>query len=724
MVTTPSQKLNEGAQMLVRMALLKQSASQHAYLGIHHWLFALIERHTALVEALLPGVDISKVRQELPEKLRAGETGDKLDVDTVMAQVDIQAASRGKTQATERDMAVVILRAAGYKPAESLATPVVTPDAVQTPQGSGQAQPSASRPTPSLDTYGRDLTKQAADGKLSKIIGRDAEIQLAIETLCRRTKRNPCLVGPAGVGKTAIVEGLAARVIEGKVPDMLKGVRIIALQPSALVAGANYSGELEKRMTAVLAEASQEGIVIFIDEIHTIMGAGGAVGISDMASQLKPALSRGDLACIAATTDDEYRRFIESDKALERRFQPIRVQEMSPEQTLDILASLNSDLEKRYKVHVAEGVLPWLVKFGSQFMRNRQFPDKAVDLLEQCFAYAVAESKQVVSMAEAQAVAQRMIGMPLALEERLAKMTTHLVGKSLMDADQVQFLISRLQVTMRGLDLRSNRPNAILLASGPSRESAAALSETIAQTLFGSPDRVVTIDLGRMTESHDITLLVGAPPGYVGYKDMIPLHQLAQTPWSVVRFENIDQCHPSIRDTLAQALKDGRILDGLGRSIFFSDAIILFTADLDFAGLKGNLGFTSPDDDEMTEETTEAFFKGVADAIGEDLASQVDLILYGRPPSESGSRQWLETNLLADLSARYEKQGMALEWDDSLMDFLIKQQGSVFTEQDWERWVDRALTPALIPYLPENADGQPVKLRLSMTEGKLVVAKE
>ena len=716
-MTTPSMpKLNQGAQTLVQMSILKQTSSQHPYLGVHHWLYALIERHTALVEALLPGEDINAIRQQLPEKLKAGSLGDQLPVDQVVQMAEAQAASRGKEQATERDMAVVILRAAGFQPAESLATPV-TPSQVQpvidtTPHA---------KPTPTLDSFGRDLTRQAADGKLGQIIGRDMEIQLAIETLCRRTKRNPCLVGPAGVGKTAIVEGIASRVQAGNVPDMLKGVRIIALQPSTLVAGANYSGELEKRMTAILQEASQESIILFIDEIHTIMGAGGMMGLSDIASILKPALARGDMACIAATTDDEYRRFIENDTALERRFQPIRVQEMSPEQTLDILTSLNTTLESKYQIKVAEGVLPWLVKFGAQYMRNRYFPDKAVDLLEQCFAHAVAQQKPAIDMAEAQTVAQRMIGMPLALEERLKTLAVNLVGKNLMDSDQVQFLLGRLQVTMRGLDLRSGKPNAMLLVSGPSRDSSAALAETIAAALYGSPERVVTIDLGRMTESHDITLLVGSPPGYVGYKDTVPLHKLMQTPWCVVRFENVDQCHPAIRDTLAQAFKEGRITDGLGRSIYFSDAILLITADLDFIGAKGNLGFTPPDDDTQMEENQEAFFKSIIAGIGEDLASQVDLVLYGLPPSESGSRQWLEKNLLADLSLRYEKQGMALEWDESLLDYLIKQQGSVFTEQDWEHWVDRALTPALIPYLPESTGGNPVKLKLRMEEGKLVV---
>lgn len=708
--------LTTGARRLVEAAVNKQTETKSAILGANHWLAVLIERHAPMVEALINRNDVESIRKTAEQQIHKGDPGKPLEAGTVVSKAAERARLRGKAQALERDVAAVVLVFAGFTLAAEPQTYTPSSSSAQDADKglpNEQPAPGQMKPTPTLDKFGKDLTRAAREGKISRLIGREDELQLIVETLCRRTKRNPVLVGPAGVGKTAIVEGLAQRIIEGKVPAAMANARLISLLPSTLVAGASVVGELEKRMRAVIDEASQEGILLFIDEIHSIIGSGGAAGSSDIASILKPSLARGELACIAATTDDEYRRFIENDAALERRFQPIRIHEVPPEQTLQILAALRAEMTPRNKVQVADDILAWLVDFGAQFMRNRHFPDKAVDLLEQCYAHAIALGKTSVQMADAQEVAQRMVGMPIALEKRLDLLQQRLSAQGILPAAAVQDLINRLQVTMRGLDLRTSRPNAVLLLSGEAARSIDALAETIASALFGAADRVVVIDFSRMVTQYDITLLIGAAPGYVGYSDSLPLHRLAQIPWCVLCFQNIDACHPSIREAVAQALANGMIIDGRGKPIYFSDTVILLTAEISLQARRST-GFLAaedaPDEDDI--------YAAIEAALGGTMANQVDLFVAGvQDHSKGASQQWLEENLLGGLAERYKKQGVLLEWDASLMAWLSEQQATRWSQHDWENWVDDEFSPQVIPFLGQG------KVRIRIKEGKLAVEK-
>lgn len=569
-----------------------------------------------------------------------------------------------------------------------------------------------------LDRFGRDLTREAMEGKLRPVVGRDEEIQALIETLCRQTKRNPCLVGPAGVGKTAIVEGFAQRVVRGEVPEVLRGVRVLAVQPSSLVAGAHVVGELEKRMQALLSEASQDGIVLFIDEVHSMVGAGGMVGTDDVASLLKPALARGDFACIAATTDDEYRRFIEPDSALERRFQPIRVQELTAEQTLQVLVALRNELFQQRGVHVPDEVLTWLIDFSQRFLRNRYFPDKAVDLLEQCVAHAVIQDKKTVEQADAEWVAYRMVGLPMDLSIRLSVLKEGLADCALLTEEDTLALLSRLEVSMRGLDLRPARPNAVVLLTGDAAASSERLAETIALALLGAAERVVTIDFSRFVHPADVTMLVGAPPGYVGYSEALTIHRIAQMPWCVVRFENIHACHPAVREVLKQALADGFLTDGRGKRIYLSDTVVLLTADITSQSQQP-LGFRDRHESQSFQARQAA-----EEVLGSDLLAQVDLICAEVPDSEMSLQRWLERYLLAVLSERYRKQGIDLRWDESVIQWLLSQQRSCASERDWERLVDNHISPILVKHLPAPAQKE-VRLRIIKEEGDLIrVEKE
>jgi len=712
------QALTPGAQRLVETAEQKQREGKHSSLGVYHWLLALVERHGSMAEAMAQDLMAAALRRHLHEQLEQGHTGEPLDTETVMQRVRERAQARGKAQATERDLAFVILQAAGFtlfEESSTTSTPSPPRSHASTSSSSHASayRPRAKRPTPTLEQFGRDLTREAQEGKLSPIVGREDEIQLVIETLCRRTKRNPLLVGPAGVGKTAIVEGLAQRIVRGEVPDMLQGARVLAVQPSTLVAGASVVGELEKRMKALLSEASQDGIILFIDEVHSIVGAGGREGVGDVASLLKPALARGDLACIAATTDDEYRRFIEPDAALERRFQPVRVQELTAEQTIGVLSVLRDELGRQRGVRVSDDVLRWVVDFAQRFLRNRYFPDKAVDLLEQCIAHAIAQGKYVVEQADAETVAQRMVGMPLALGAGLNTLKERLSERALLTDEDASALLNRLRVTLRGLDLRPARPNAVVLLIGEMAAHGEALAETIAESLFGAAERVVTIDFGRFTSPADVTLLVGAPPGYVGYSDTLPIHRVSQMPWCVVRCENIHSCHPQVLQVLTQALADGFITDGRGKRIYLSDTVVLLTADITLEAQRP-LGFR------QAEEPSPATVRRAAEqALGTELVAQIDLICAEVAMSGADRRRWLRDYLLFDLSERFSKQGLDLRWDESFIEWLMTRQGAYTNPRDWERLVDECLIPLLIPYLPTASD-QEVRLRIVRGEGDTI----
>jgi ATP-dependent Clp protease ATP-binding subunit ClpC len=354
-------------------------------------------------------------------------------------------------------------------------------------------------------------------------------------------------------------------------------VRIVALQPSSLVAGAKFAGQLEERVKAVLAEAEQPGIILFIDELHSIVGSGGLVGSTDIGAQLKPALARG-VSCIGATTDDEYRRFIERDRALERRFRPIAVEEMSPADTLMVLDAHRDLLWELRGVEVPDEVLQWLLDFCEDFLRNRVFPDKAVDLLEQCVATAVMNDESAVDVPRASAVAQEMVGMPIDLGGRLASLARRLTGAALLDADGSEELLERVGITMRGLDLHPSRPNAVILLADRAAESTEELAVAIAETLLGDPGRVVEFDFGQLDRSEDVNTLLGAPPAYIGFGEHLPLHDLARMPWSVLVCKNVDGCHPQVLEVLAQALEDGFLTERSGRRIYLSDAVVILSA--------------------------------------------------------------------------------------------------------------------------------------------------
>ena len=450
--------------------------------------------------------------------------------------------------------------------------------------------------TPFLDEYARDLTKEARDGKLDPVIGRTEEIRRVIQILSRRTKNNPVLIGEPGVGKTAIVEGLAQAIVDGRVPPNLAEVRVLAIDLSNVVAGTKYRGEFEERLRQIIEELKQARVVAFIDELHTLVGAGGAEGTLDAANILKPPLSRGEVQVVGATTTGEYHRYIEKDAALERRFQPVIVLEPSPEESLQILHGLRERYEAHHGVVIPVPILELAVRFGERSLPGRNFPDKAIDLIDEAAArtrlnkslgFPVLEGEDgtpIVGREDVEAVVNSWGGVYVDDNDgaRLADLERRL-KKAVVGQDKaIVALSAALRRARVGLGGRT-RVSASFLFVGPSGVGKTYLAKQLAVELFGSERALVRLDMSEYQESHAISKLIGAPPGYVGHEQGGRLTEaVRRQPFSVVLLDEIEKAHPDIYNAFLQVLDDGRLTDGLGRQVDFRRVILIMTSNTGF----------------------------------------------------------------------------------------------------------------------------------------------
>ena len=505
--------------------------------------------------------------------------------------------------------------------------------------------------TPTLDKYSRDLTEMATAGKLDPVIGRQSEIETVIEILARRTKNNPALIGEPGVGKTAIVEGLAQRIISNKVPDILRDKRVVELNLVSLVAGAKYKGEFEERLKGVLDEIQEHKneLVIFLDELHTAVGAGGGGGedsTMDVSNAIKAALARGDLNLIGATTLKEYQKYIEKDSALERRFQPVFVKEPTKSQAIEILRGLRDKYEAHHRITITDDAIVSAVELSSRYITNRFLPDKAIDLLDQASARARVKSdtySQELSEADEEinrkqreydsahnrkeydeakkikaeleklkenrnklnekwrrersistnevnsddiaSVVSTLTGIPvksLTQEEKakLLEMEKEIHGRVIGQEHAVEAVSDAVRVSRAGLS-KQNRPIASFIFMGPTGVGKTELAKGLAWSVFGSEDAMVRIDMSEYMEKHAIARLIGSPPGYIGYDEGGQLtEKVRRRPYSVILFDELEKAHPDVQNILLQILDDGRLTDGKGRVVDFSNTIIIATSNL------------------------------------------------------------------------------------------------------------------------------------------------
>jgi ATP-dependent Clp protease ATP-binding subunit ClpC len=450
--------------------------------------------------------------------------------------------------------------------------------------------------TPTLGAFSRDLTAMAKADKLDPVVGRDDEIERVISILARRSKNNPVLVGEPGVGKTAIVEGLAQRIVRGDVPAALRDKKVLALNLGPLVAGTKYRGEFEGRVKRILDEVKRAArdVILFIDELHTLVGAGAAEGSLDLSSMIKPELARGELQCVGATTYDEYRKYIESDAALERRFQPVTVEEPTIEQTIAILHGLRPKYSAHHHVTIDDAALEAAATLAARFIADRFLPDKAIDVVDEAAATAAMSGTPNVDVARVAAVVSRWTGIPqgtitdaqraglLALESQLE---ARVIGQSAA-VKRVAEAVRRARAGLKD----PRKPVGGFLFIGPSGVGKTELARALAHALFGTDDALIRLDLSEFTEAHTISRLLGAPPGYAGHDEPGQLTEpIRRRPYSVVLFDEIEKAHPDVAAILLQILDDGRVTDAKGRAIDFRHAIVVLTSNLDREDLVGAL---------------------------------------------------------------------------------------------------------------------------------------
>jgi len=447
--------------------------------------------------------------------------------------------------------------------------------------------------TPTLSQFSRDLTELARSGKLDPVIGRRTEVERCISILARRSKNNPVLVGEPGVGKTAIVEGLAQRIVSADVPDALRKKRVLALSLGPLVAGTKYRGEFESRVKRILDEVrrASRDVILFIDELHTLVGAGAAEGALDLSSMIKPELARGDLQCIGATTFDEYRKYIESDAALERRFQPVMVEEPTIEQTIEILRGLSESYARHHHVVIADEAIVAAAQLSARYIADRFLPDKAIDLIDEAAATRALINKgnvenPVVDEQTVAAVVAKWTGIPQATlteaqSNNLLMMEGALAKRVIGQERAIAAVCEAIRRARAGLH-DPRRPVGSFLFTGPSGVGKTELAKALAEQLFGTEDALVRIDLSEFTESHTVSRLLGAPPGYQGHDEPGQLTEpVRRRPYCVILFDELEKAHPDVAAILLQILDDGRVTDAKGRTIDFRHALIILTSNLE-----------------------------------------------------------------------------------------------------------------------------------------------
>jgi ATP-dependent Clp protease ATP-binding subunit ClpC len=557
-------------------------------------------------------------------------------------------------------------------------------------------QKSAQKGTHYLDKYGRDLTREAREGKLGPFIGRRQELLQMIQTLARRSKNNPVLVGEAGVGKTAIAEALALRIVNGKDSQVLEGKRIIELNMGALVGGTKYRGEFEERLTSILEEASANPeIILFIDEIHTVVGAGRTEGSTDAANIMKPALSRGDLRCIGATTISEYRRYIESDPALERRFEKIIVNEPSPEEALEILQGLRPKWESHHQVRITDQALQSAIDLSIRFDGDHQLPDKAIDLVDKagaCTRIPVLSMRfdvkdispadatrpaypggEVNELTIAKVMAEKA-GIPLEVinsrlagidRSRLLELEAFLKSKIIGQDQAMESICQRLLMAHAGL-VKRRGPLAVFLFLGPTGVGKTETARSLAEFLFGDGAEMIRLDMSEFMEEHSVAKLIGSPPGYVGHEEEGQLTgKLRTKPYAVVLLDEIEKAHERVFDLFLQVFDEGRLTDSKGRTADARNAIFIMTSNI-AADKHAGLGFLAED------ETSAAVGQEVTRKFRPEFINRIDEQIFFRSLDEEDVRQILKP-MLKEIGENLQQQyQVSLEIDPEAERFLAQ----------------------------------------------------
>ena len=616
--------------------------------------------------------------------------------------------------------------------------------------------------TPALDEFGRDLTADAAAGRIDPVIGRDMEIEQTIEILARRRKNNAVLIGEAGVGKTAIVEGLARRIHDDEVPATLRGARLVALDLSGMVAGAQYRGQFEQRLKAALGEvtASEGKVLLFVDELHTILGAGNAEGAMDAANILKPLLARGDLRMVGATTLSEYKR-IERDGALARRFSPVTVDEPSVEQTVAILRGLREGYESHHGVAITDEALAAAAKLSDRYVSEYQLPDKAIDLVDQAAARVrlrtpeavgdadglrrqidvaveaedyerAAELKRALAQADpagedarlqpqvdvtevAHVVAARTgipVGELVAAElQRLHTLEDDLHRRVVGQEQAVEVVSDTVRRARVGL-AESDSPLGTFLFLGPTGVGKTELVKALSERLFATERALVRIDMSEFREPHTVARLIGSPPGYVGYGEGGQLTEpVRRRPYSVVLLDEIEKAHPEVWNVLLQLMDDGRLTDGEGRTVDFTNTVVIMTSNLGAGTAKRGIGFTASREDQR-EADEERLRAAARSAFLPEFLNRIDEVVAFRALTEAQVAT-IAGLLIGQVADRLrDERGIELEVDEALVARLAREGfDEAFGARPLKRHIRRTLEKELTRAIVDGrlADGARVR---------------
>lgn len=630
-----------------------------------------------------------------------------------------------------------------------------------------------------LEAYCTDLTQKARDGQLDRIIGRDEEIYRVVQILNRRTKKNPCLIGEPGVGKTAIAEGIAQQIASGTVPLKLKDKEIHLLDMTALVAGTQFRGQFESRVKGLIDEVRALGnIILFIDEVHNLVGAGDAEGSMNAANILKPALSRGEIQVIGATTFGEYRKYIEKDSALERRFQPVTVNEPSIEDAVRVIEGIRSYYEKYHRVTVSPEMARNMVVLSERYINDRFLPDKAIDLLDEACSCAALRNKE---MAEYDELNKKLLTSRQRVEElesdpehldyeqlakikadqlqmaaRLDELEPKALGAAVTSEDVAKVIelwtgipaskikeselnkVARLEETLKkkiiGQDeavelvasavrrsrvqISARRRPASFIFVGPTGVGKTELVRVLSQELFDSTDPLIRLDMSEFMEKHSVSRIVGAPPGYVGYDEAGQLtEKVRRRPYSVILFDEIEKAHPDVMNILLQILDEGKLTDAHGRTVSFENTVIVMTSNAGSEQKESTVGFTKNEAQARKDHT----YKALSQFLRPEFLGRIDEIVTFRQLDEKDYEK-IAALMLQELVEPMKEKGITFGWDEAVLALIAKEAyGNKSGARDLRRVIRRQVEDPICTLLVEQIDGQVALIKAIDKDGKIEI---
>jgi ATP-dependent Clp protease ATP-binding subunit ClpC len=795
------------------MQLANQEAQRfnHEYIGTEHILLGLVKEGSGVAANVLKNldVDLRKIRLEVEKLVQSGPemvTMGKLP-QTPRAKKVIEYAIEEARNLNhnyvgtehlllgllreEEGVAAQVLRNLGLKLEDVREEVLNLLGHNLDPSGEGSERaPSGKQSkskTPALDSFGRDLTELARQGKLDPVIGRTNEIERVIQVLSRRTKNNPVLLGEAGVGKTAIVEGLAQMIIDGNVPELLRDRRIVVLDLAMMVAGTKYRGQFEERIKAVMNEVRRaKNTILFIDELHTLVGAGGAEGAIDASNVLKPALARGEIQCVGATTLDEYRKYIEKDGALERRFQQIIVNPPSKNETVEILKGLRDRYEAHHRVQITDPALAEATELSDRYITNRCLPDKAIDVIDEAGARvrlrsmtrppdlkeideqierlnqekeaAVAEqdfekaadlrdradklkkkkeqttkewrekSREIDGIVDEEVIREvvaKMTGVPLkrmSQDEtaRLLKMEDELHKKVISQHEAITAIARAVRRSRAGIK-DPKRPIGTFIFAGPTGVGKTLLAKSLAEFMFGDENALVQIDMSEYMEKHNVSRLIGAPPGYVGFEEGGQLtEKIRRRPYSVVLLDEIEKAHPDVWNMLLQIMEEGRLTDSFGRTVDFKNTILIMTTNAGAEQItnKASFGFSKKDAETTYEKMKETVKSSLENHFRPEFLNRLDDIIVFRALQKDDLQRIVDIEL-SKVFRRVKEKGMNLVLTAEAREYLIeKGYNPEFGARPLRRAIEHMLEdPLAEELLRGNFEGKDTIMVKLSTEG-------